>query len=88
MMAQAQGEIDEIFEDPNTLIRRPELDIDEEDKEKCEECIYGYDFFEYAPTTFAPTESVPISSDYILGPGDSLDIYLYLLLLIVIQLRR
>ncbi len=77
MMAQAQGEIDEIFEDPNTLIRRPELDIDEEDKEKCEECIYGYDFFEYAPTTFAPTESVPISSDYILGPGDSLDIYLY-----------
>tara|TARA_B100000686_G_scaffold352804_1_gene456047 strand:+ start:1467 stop:3275 length:1809 start_codon:yes stop_codon:yes gene_type:complete len=77
MMAQAQGEIDEIFEDPNTLIRRPELDLDEEDKEKCEECIYGYDFFEYAPTTFAPTESVPISSDYILGPGDSLDIYLY-----------
>ncbi len=77
MMAQAQGEIDEIFEDPNTLIRRPELDIDEEDKEKCEECIYGYDFFEYAPTTFAPTESIPISSDYILGPGDSLEIYLY-----------
>ena len=77
MMAQAQGEIDEIFEDPNTLIRRPELDLDEEGKEKCEECIYGYDFFEYAPTTFAPTESVPISSDYILGPGDSLDIYLY-----------
>ena len=77
MMAQAQGEIDEIFEDPNTLIRRPELDLDEEQKEKCEECIYGYDFFEYAPTTFAPTESVPISSDYILGPGDSLDIYLY-----------
>ena len=77
MMAQAQGEIDEIFEDPNTLIRRPELDADEGDKEKCEECIYGYDFFEYAPTTFAPTESVPISSDYILGPGDSLEIYLY-----------
>ena len=77
MMAQAQGEIDEIFEDPNTLIRRPELDADEKDKEKCEECIYGYDFFEYAPTTFAPTESVPISSDYILGPGDSLEIYLY-----------
>ena len=23
MMAQAQGELDEIFEDPNTLIRRP-----------------------------------------------------------------
>ena len=31
MMAQAQGELDEIFEDPNTLIRRPELDADEEE---------------------------------------------------------
>jgi len=76
MMSQAQGELDEIFEDPNTLIRRPELDKDA-DAEKCEECIYGFDFFEYAPTTFAPTDSIPISSDYILGPGDSLEIYLY-----------
>jgi len=76
MMSQAQGELDEIFEDPNTLIRRPELDEDT-DVQKCEECIYGFDFFEYAPTTFAPTDSIPISSDYILGPGDSLEIYLY-----------
>ena len=76
MMAQAQGELDEIFEDPNTLIRRPELDADEEE-DKCPECIYGYNFFEYAPTTFAPTESMPISSDYVLGPGDMLEIFLY-----------
>ena len=76
MMAQAQGELDEIFEDPNTLIRRPELDADEEE-DKCSECIYGYNFFEYAPTTFAPTESMPISSDYVLGPGDMLEIFLY-----------
>ena len=76
MMAQAQGELDEIFEDPNTLIRRPELDKDS-DVQKCEECIYGFDFFEYAPTTFAPTDSIPISSNYILGPGDSLEIFLY-----------
>ena len=76
MMAQAQGELDEIFEDPNTLIRRPELDEDEEE-DKCPECIYGYNFFEYAPTTFAPTESMPISSDYVLGPGDMLEIFLY-----------
>ena len=76
MMAQAQGELDEIFEDPNTLIRRPELDTDEQE-DKCPECIYGYNFFEYAPTTFAPTESMPISSDYVLGPGDMLEIFLY-----------
>ena len=76
MMSQAQGELDEIFEDPNTLIRRPELDEDQEE-DKCPECIYGYNFFEYAPTTFAPTESMPISSDYVLGPGDMLEIFLY-----------
>lgn len=76
MMSQTQGELDEIFEDPNTLIRRPELDEDQEE-DKCPECIYGYNFFEYAPTTFAPTESMPISSDYVLGPGDMLEIFLY-----------
>ena len=76
LMEKAQSELDDIFEDPNTLIQRPELDENFK-MENCEECIFGFDFFEFAPTTFAPTESIPISSDYILGPGDSLEIYLY-----------
>ena len=35
---------------------------------------YGYDLFANAPTTFAPAASIPVSGDYILGPGDTLDI--------------
>ena len=38
---------------------------------------FGYDLFANAPTTFAPTASIPVSSDYLLGPGDTLDILFY-----------
>ena len=38
---------------------------------------FGYDLFASAPTTFAPAESLPVSADYLLGPGDSLDILFY-----------
>ncbi len=76
-ISRTQEDIDEVFEKPNTLIQRPELEKDAKEEDKCEECIYGYDFFEFSPSTFAPTDSIPISSDYILGPGDSLEINLY-----------
>ncbi|MDG0970466.1 MAG: polysaccharide biosynthesis/export family protein, partial [Porticoccaceae bacterium] len=38
---------------------------------------FGYDLFANAPTTFAPSESLSVSADYLLGPGDSLDILFY-----------
>ncbi len=38
---------------------------------------FGYDLFANAPTTFAPASSVPVSGDYLLGPGDTLDILFY-----------
>ena len=38
---------------------------------------FGYDLFASAPTTFAPATSIPVSSDYLLGPGDTLDILFY-----------
>ena len=38
---------------------------------------FGYDLFANAPTTFAPAASIPVSSDYLLGPGDTLDILFY-----------
>ena len=38
---------------------------------------FGYDLFANAPTTFAPAASIPVSGDYLLGPGDSLDILFY-----------
>lgn len=38
---------------------------------------FGYDLFANAPTTYAPAASIPVSSDYLLGPGDTLEILFY-----------
>ncbi len=70
-----QGEIEEVFDNKSTLVKRPEYEEldDEEIKNRCDECIFGYDFFKYSPTTFA-TSSFSITPDYILGPGDKLEL--------------
>src|SRR5262245_41555365 len=33
--------------------------------------LYGYNLFQ-APSTFAPVENVPVTPDYVIGPGDEL----------------
>jgi protein involved in polysaccharide export with SLBB domain len=38
---------------------------------------FGYDLFKNAPSTFAPTTDVPVPSDYIVGPGDQLNVQLF-----------
>lgn len=38
---------------------------------------FGYDLFAGNPTTFEPVNDVPVSSDYLLAPGDSLKVNLY-----------
>ena len=38
---------------------------------------FGYDVFRTPATTFAPVEDVPVGPDYMLGPGDSLTIYVW-----------
>ncbi|ASP46628.1 SLBB domain-containing protein [Cognaticolwellia beringensis] len=38
---------------------------------------FGYELFAGEPSTFAPVSDVPIPSEYVLGPGDSLSIQLY-----------
>jgi protein involved in polysaccharide export with SLBB domain len=35
---------------------------------------FGYDLFNKAPEEFAPLEDVPVSNDYVVGPGDSFTI--------------
>lgn len=72
------SELEEKFENPETLVeRREETEEVDPMEPRCEECIYGYSFFKYAPSTFAPTDSISIPSDYVLGPGDKLEIRLY-----------
>jgi len=70
-------DIEEAFNKEGFLVERPKLDEEEERKNKCKECIYGYDLFRFSPSTFAPANIVPISFSYILGPGDELTINLY-----------
>jgi protein involved in polysaccharide export with SLBB domain len=39
---------------------------------------YGYDLFdEESPSTFAPLGDVPVPADYVVGPGDQLNVQLY-----------
>jgi len=34
--------------------------------------MFGYNFFEGAPSTFAPLDRVPVPTDYVIGPGDEI----------------
>jgi polysaccharide export outer membrane protein len=36
--------------------------------------LFGYDLFSTAPNTFAPANDIPVPADYVLGPGDNLEI--------------
>ena len=42
------------------------------DEAGCSGCIFGYDFFNSTPTTFALSSNVPLPTDYTLGPGDKI----------------
>lgn len=34
--------------------------------------LYGYNLFQRAPSTFAPVENIPVTPEYVIGPGDEL----------------
>ena len=38
---------------------------------------FGYQLFQNSATTFAPATDIPIPSDYVLGPGDSVHVQLF-----------
>lgn len=37
---------------------------------------FGYDVFRNVPTTFAPATDIPVPADYVLGPGDTMEVLL------------
>ncbi|MDB3975816.1 SLBB domain-containing protein [Gammaproteobacteria bacterium] len=65
-----QEEIEETFEGASSLIEKPEREDLKKGEDYCSECIYGFNFFQYSPSTFSPVNDTPVSSGYILGPGD------------------
>ncbi len=38
---------------------------------------FGYDLFVKPPSTFAPSEMIPVSPDYVIGPGDEIRISIW-----------
>lgn len=38
---------------------------------------FGYDLFAGVPTTFAPATDIPIPVDYVIGPGDTVELQLF-----------
>jgi protein involved in polysaccharide export with SLBB domain len=38
---------------------------------------FGYDLFEGSPSTFAPVKDIQVPVDYVIGPGDTLNVQLY-----------
>ena len=62
-------EIRRAFE--NFLAESQPLEVDRDLRQ------FGYDLFAGTPTTFAPATDVPVSSDYIIGPGDEVHVQLY-----------
>jgi protein involved in polysaccharide export with SLBB domain len=38
---------------------------------------FGYDLFRGSPSTFAPATDVPVPSEYVVGPGDTLELQLF-----------
>ncbi len=46
-------------------------------REKSENWIYGYEIFSSSPTTFTQATDIPVPENYILGPGDQLNIQTY-----------
>ena len=74
---EIEDELEDVYKNESTLVQRPELEDEDKDIPDCKECIFGYEFFKYSPSTFAQVSSIPISSDYILGPGDKLQITLF-----------
>ncbi len=39
--------------------------------------IFGHDLFLHPPSTFAPISAVPVSDDYVIGPGDEIRVLMW-----------
>ncbi|MFC1826009.1 SLBB domain-containing protein [Thermodesulfobacteriota bacterium] len=62
---KAEKEKREILKKKEIIPVRPELQI------------FGHKLFSQAPSTFAPITDVPVSDNYIIGPGDEIKIFMW-----------
>ena len=52
-------------------------EIDQEKDKEPELKPYGYDMFAGQPSTFAPVSDIPVPAEYLMGPGDVVNIQIY-----------
>nr|WP_227006782.1 SLBB domain-containing protein [Shewanella donghaensis] len=55
--------------------QRNELDFEEANHDELS--YFGYDIFSGEPTTFTPITDLPVPNDYMVGPGDTINVQLY-----------
>tara|TARA_R110002072_G_scaffold296553_1_gene468503 strand:+ start:2149 stop:4647 length:2499 start_codon:yes stop_codon:yes gene_type:complete len=90
MPAPGQQEVAPVVVQTDTVMKRevtpkPEVNTNADALENTnaealeEEALksFGYDLFAGNPTSFTPVNDIPVSSDYVLGAGDSLKVNLY-----------
>ncbi|MDB2386261.1 SLBB domain-containing protein [Shewanella sp.] len=65
------------MDDKSKYIKQDNKLTFEEETDKKELKRFGYDLFAGEPTTFAPISDVPVPSEYLVGPGDSIKVQLY-----------
>ena len=80
--SELQSDLEESFEEASNITKRPDKEIltakeEAEYLKESRDWIYGYEQFQTSPTTFAPTSSIPIPTDFLLGPGDKINIQYY-----------
>ncbi|MEN8803474.1 MAG: SLBB domain-containing protein, partial [Thiogranum sp.] len=73
---------DDMADDRSDPMERAEISPDRDRAEKAGELEtplerFGYDLFAGVPTTFAPATDIPMDADYIVGPGDTVQIQLF-----------
>jgi protein involved in polysaccharide export with SLBB domain len=59
---------------PKSILVRSEFELFAEDAAGRPLPVYGRQLFDEGPTTFAPLDRVPVPEDYVVGPGDQLEI--------------
>ncbi len=67
-------------EDPRQTTDRARIERDLQMNRRDREtglAFFGYEIFANAPSTFAPVTDIPVPTDYVVAPGDSISIQLY-----------
>ena len=67
----------ELNEDGELVLKETEVTDEEKNKDEKQLKLFGIEMFAGEPSTFAPVSDVPVPSEYMVGPGDTINVQLY-----------